>query len=714
MRRATLVLISSVLLFLPFVQPVAFSSDHGLRLKSVSPIPGADWVPLESGITLHFDRPVSVADTRVQLQGEKGGLYAARLEATSDPTVLVVKPSGRFLLDETVTVQLDGSDYFQESWSFQTVKSPVRERTIHWLNQNAFEDFGYEFREVSARSAGGHVVDETDEAELPLTMPSLNVENTGGAADGLIFLQAFDHGASREVQCNLVLNNAGDIIYYEYFNDRIPFDWQPHDNVGKVSYFRYSDRHFYIMDTTWTYVDYLTSANGYRADPHELRLLEDGSYYLLAYDIRVMDLSEIIESGDEEAVVTGSVVQHIDADGNVLFEWRSLDHFALTDVDTMKVDLTESSIDACHSNSIDFDHDGNLIVSNRNLSEITKLNRDTGEIMWRFSGSQNQFTFLGDEQYPGCGVQHDAGILENGNLLLFNNGAHQSNNISSAKEYALDTEAMTAELVWSYQNELETISWAMGSARRQPNGNTLIGWGTARAFDTSNPIATEVDQAGNVVWRLWYEGGVDDNMISYRAYRSSMTFQAARPSLAAVWNGQEVELYLNYFGHDDVASFRTVYRVSGSADSTRFESDEGRVTLDGLESFEEYEFYTIALDEEGNESFPSALYTLHENQTSVDDPSVVAQPTAIAIESAWPNPFNASTTVAFDIARRTDLRASLVNVLGREVAVLHQGTLNPGQHQLSIQGESLASGIYFVRLEADGTSVQSKRIVCLK
>ena len=69
--------------------------------------------------------------------------------------------------------------------------------------------------------------------------------------------------------------------------------------------------------------------------------------------------------------------------------------------------------------------DNNLLASLRTTSEIVKINRQTGEVMWRLGGKENQFTFVGEhaENAPYYTVgQHDIHRLANGNLLYFDNG----------------------------------------------------------------------------------------------------------------------------------------------------------------------------------------------------------------------------------------------------------------------------------------------------
>lgn len=66
----------------------------------------------------------------------------------------------------------------------------------------------------------------------------------------------------------------------------------------------------------------------------------------------------------------------------------------------------------------------------------------------------------------------------------------------------------------------------------------------------------------------------------------------------------------------------------------------------------------------------------------------------------YPNPFNPSTSISFDVPRQAHVRVTVYNLVGQEVAVLVDGVLPQGQHSVRWQPENASSGIYFVRLQA--------------
>ena len=81
--------------------------------------------------------------------------------------------------------------------------------------------------------------------------------------------------------------------------------------------------------------------------------------------------------------------------------------------------------------------------------------------------------------------------------------------------------------------------------------------------------------------------------------------------------------------------------------------------------------------------------------------------------SSYPNPFNASTTIAYDLPRAGHISLRVFDLLGREVSVLNDGFIEAGTHRVTFDGSSLVSGIYFARLDA-GAFSQTKKLVLMK
>ena len=78
----------------------------------------------------------------------------------------------------------------------------------------------------------------------------------------------------------------------------------------------------------------------------------------------------------------------------------------------------------------------------------------------------------------------------------------------------------------------------------------------------------------------------------------------------------------------------------------------------------------------------------------------VAPPAEFALFQNYPNPFNPTTTVGYQLAAESKVRLSVYDLLGREVAVLADGTGWTGFHKGTMDASSLSSGMYILRLVA--------------
>ncbi len=89
-------------------------------------------------------------------------------------------------------------------------------------------------------------------------------------------------------------------------------------------------------------------------------------------------------------------------------------------------------------------------------------------------------------------------------------------------------------------------------------------------------------------------------------------------------------------------------------------------------------------------------------------------PTGFALEQNYPNPFNPTTNIAFKLPRATMVTLKVYNILGEEVLTLLQNArMSPGVHKVVLDGENLASGIYFYQLQTP-EFVQSRKMVLMR
>jgi hypothetical protein len=152
----------------------------------------------------------------------------------------------------------------------------------------------------------------------------------------------------------------------------------------------------FIVDTLFRDVDTLVQQReGYLTTQHDVQMLPNGHRLLLGAEDVTVDMSKVVPGGHPAANVVQAIIQELDTEGNVVVQWRALDHLPVTD---SYEDLTAAAIRYCHNNSLWIDDDGNWIVSMRHMSQVVKVNRLTGEVMWILGGKSNQFTIVGDHE----------------------------------------------------------------------------------------------------------------------------------------------------------------------------------------------------------------------------------------------------------------------------------------------------------------------------
>ncbi|MBZ0264723.1 T9SS type A sorting domain-containing protein [bacterium] len=83
-------------------------------------------------------------------------------------------------------------------------------------------------------------------------------------------------------------------------------------------------------------------------------------------------------------------------------------------------------------------------------------------------------------------------------------------------------------------------------------------------------------------------------------------------------------------------------------------------------------------------------------------------PIEYALHEAYPNPFNPSTTLRFDVANTSLVKVSVFNLMGQEVAQLVNRDLNAGQYTTTWNASNMASGVYVVRMESNGFQAAQK------
>jgi len=298
---------------------------------------------------------------------------------------------------------------------------------------------------------------------------------------------------------------------------------------------------FYLMDSTFTVVDSVGCKNDLQLDAHDFVVLPNGHYLLLGYETLKMDLSRYNyfnkdhSPGSKEAKVKCDVIQELDVEKKVVFEWHGKDHFQFSDLDPIYMN-SPVDVDWMHFNAVEDDGEGNILVSSKFLNEITKIRKKDGQIIWRLGGNKNQFTFINDIlMFKG---QHDIRITGKNTISLFDNGNNGFPvHPETAKEYIIDENKMTATLIWRHVNNPEAYSSGYGNVQRLDKNRTLVNYGKS---DQANVLFNVVTSSGKKLFELT----AMDTVANYRAFAyTRFPWKIKRPEIKSYTkNG---ELYLD-------------------------------------------------------------------------------------------------------------------------------------------------------------------------
>ena len=289
----------------------------------------------------------------------------------------------------------------------------------------------------------------------------------------------------------VVIDNTGRIVWYHRFPGRTGLSFaaqagryyaRPNviEPVGAGPWIEIN----VMGDTTRR----LGCTGGMSSRPHDLIVEEDRSYWLLCDDTRAMDLTAV--GGVANAQVTGTAVQHLSATDELLFEWSPFDHFELTDAEPAL--RKTAAVNWTHGNSLERDTDGNLLVSFRNLNELTKIDVTSGEVMWRMGGLRNQFELL-DTPSPPFVHQHSVRSVGPGAYAILDNLG--DSRYSRVEHYEVDAVRRTSRLIRSHTSIGGARTEIGGSVQSLPNGRLLTSFGTAGRVE-------EYDANGTVVWQI--------------------------------------------------------------------------------------------------------------------------------------------------------------------------------------------------------------------
>jgi len=243
--------------------------------------------------------------------------------------------------------------------------------------------------------------------------------------------------------------------------------------------------------------------------------------------------------------------------------------------------------------------------------------------------------------------------------------------------------------------------YSCGTTWRSRNGGstwTQINIGSSNyqiaIIDSMNQFAAQ----GNGFYKLESDYFIPVELASFNA-------QLVQKDVVLNWttaselNNQGFEIEQSF----DNETFTRIGFVPGFGSTTELKSYSFRIS-DAPSGIQYYRLKQIDFD---------GTFT-HYNSVEIDGPVV----REFALYQNHPNPFNPSTNISFSIPVESNVRITLFNMLGQEVAQLVNSDFQAGSHKIAFNAENLSTGAYIYTLEARGVNGKSfastKKMILLK
>lgn len=190
------------------------------------------------------------------------------------------------------------------------------------------------------------------------------------------------------------------------------------------------------------------------------------------------------------------------ASNKLIFEWRASQHFGIEASQAEIKDrgrTPETAFDFFGATGIDIDHNGNYVISSRNMCNAAALQRADGQVLWVLGGALNSFEDIATGQDAAMIASHGVQWHGDSTLLLLDGGyvpnvEGRAGRRSNARMLRLNTTTNTAALLHTYRTPAAVASrHSKGSLQRLRSGHVFVGWGDG---DPSAAAYTEYSRRG--------------------------------------------------------------------------------------------------------------------------------------------------------------------------------------------------------------------------
>lgn len=261
---------------------------------------------------------------------------------------------------------------------------------------------------------------------------------------------------------------------------------------------------------------------------HDFDIMPNGNIVATIWQKTPKNIAAQVKGGVAGTEFKGDMyddeIVEINREGKVVWSWKAHDNLDvnLDGLNSQSTRANWTNINGIkYMNKNPIDGGEGYLVSFRAASEVIMISKATGKIIWRSPKGL-------------LGGQHDPTLLENGNVLIFNNNIYQAFSPVPAGSSIIEINPITNEVVWELGNGPKGVehsklySFLVGGAQRLPNGNTLF-------VDGHKGHLFEVTSDKKIVWDLvsTYKTpalGLFDNTTIFKARRYALSGQIKWPT----------------------------------------------------------------------------------------------------------------------------------------------------------------------------------------
>jgi hypothetical protein len=521
------------------------SSDNSARLEGtnveVSPMPGSGTANPATQISF-LGAPASQIHS-VSVSGSRSGSHAGRLRAYSQGDGTSFIPAKPFVAGEQVSVRaVIGANGGKAVKFAFNVDTPYPTTKIAGFPNRTDAPADYQtFYSVPGLRAPVATVTTADRD--PSAGDLFTSDGPGPGAYGAMIYTPQGHLVwFHQLSGGLV---AEDLNVQNYNGARDLTLWQ-----GKVLNWGFGDGEDLVLNSQYRTVATVKAGNGLQADLHEFQIEPHDIAYVTAFNPISCNLKPA--GGTGNGVILDTALEAIDMrTGLVRWEWHSLDHIGV-DESEIQAPTTKAPWDWIHVNSIDLERDGNVLISARNTWAVYQLQAGTGKILWRLGGIKSSFKIGQPGQGAATAWQHDARMLPDGDMTIFDDGSDPPVEPQSrAITVSLNLKTHTAKLVSAIEHPAPGIlSPSQGNVQTLTDGNLLVDYGGV-------PEISEYSKSGS----LLFDAHLPYDMASYRGYRYPWSARPYYPPavVASLNNtGEETIVHASWNGATGVASWRVL------------------------------------------------------------------------------------------------------------------------------------------------------------